>query len=220
MKLLDFILRFFNFIFVTIPKTYRSFLNILNSIDSIRIEIFIGVAALMIPIIMFIAELIGKDSKMSEVEKRVILNKTKIISNMGFCVVMYALIFVLSPIKYISADNFSTNILINNFLYISIQLFLNVSLLLYMIHIYIMFKISVKLIVDKEYYSKCISVYINEQTEKIEVKASRKKLDDIKKSKEEFNNQIKAINNRDSNKSKKDKKIGQHKLIFFCVKCV
>ena len=56
-------------------------IRLLTTLDSdIRRDIFIGVTGLMIAIIIFIAEIIS--NKDYDLEKRVILNKTKIISNM------------------------------------------------------------------------------------------------------------------------------------------
>lgn len=63
-------------------------IRLLTTLDSdIRRDIFIGVTGLMIAIIIFIAEIIS--NKDYDLEKRVILNKTKIISNMKFCIIVF-----------------------------------------------------------------------------------------------------------------------------------
>lgn len=107
-------------------------IRLLTTLDSdIRRDIFIGVTGLMIAIIIFIAEIIS--NKDYDLEKRVILNKTKIISNMKFCIIVFFLFLIASlvesPYKIPKeASGFNCP-----FLYIINQISLNIMILIFCI---------------------------------------------------------------------------------------
>ena len=89
------IYKIIDFIIDVSSKIYEFFLKtsyILNS--DIRRDIFIGVTGLTVAIIIFIAEAIS--NKKYELEKRVILDKTKIINNMRFCILILFTMFASS----------------------------------------------------------------------------------------------------------------------------
>ncbi|HIU12252.1 MAG TPA: hypothetical protein IAB65_06085, partial [Candidatus Onthocola stercorigallinarum] len=77
---------------------YDNFLNILTLLDSdVRRDIFICIIGLMIAIIVFIAEIIS--NKKYEVEKRLILEKTKIVKRTLLCVCVCFLMLFSSFVK-------------------------------------------------------------------------------------------------------------------------
>lgn len=163
---------------------------ILNS--DIRRDIFIGITGLMVAIIIFIAEVIS--NKKNELEKRVILNKTNIINNMKFCITIYFIMFISSIVKC-SYDSPTEIIYIQcDVLYIILQLIINVLMLVFMYKTFNIFKISVKLNIDKEYFNKELDNYIKKRSMDIEKAASKKSLRNIKKLKQDFENYLKYKN--------------------------
>lgn len=146
----------------------------------------------MIAIIIFIAEIIS--NKDYDLEKRVILNKTKIISNMKFCIIVFFLFLIASlvesPYKIPKeASGFNCP-----FLYIINQIALNIMILIFLYRTFKMFKIAVKLNINKEYFSEEIDKYVCDRTVQIEREATEKSLKNIKESKKQFENYIKKNN--------------------------
>lgn len=168
-------------------------IRLLTTLDSdIRRDIFIGVTGLMIAIIIFIAEIIS--NKDHDLKKRVILNKTKIISNMKFCIIVFFLFLIASlvesPYKIPKeASGFNCP-----FLYIINQIALNIMILIFLYRTFKMFKIAVKLNINKEYFSEEIDKYVCDRTVQIEREATEKSLKNIKESKKQFENYIKKNN--------------------------
>lgn len=163
---------------------------ILNS--DIRRDIFIGVTGLMVAIIIFIAEIIS--NKKYELEKRVILSKTEIIKNMKFCIFIYFMMFVSSIVKC-SYDSPTEYVYIqSDVLFIILQILIDILILIFMYKTFNIFKISVKLNIDKEYFNKELDSYVNKRSMEIEKEASKKSLKNVKKLKQDFENYLKNKN--------------------------
>lgn len=180
-----------DFIVGLILKIYKTLLKISCILDSgIGKDVFIGVTGLMVAIVIFIAEVIS--NKNYELEKRVILSKTKIIKNMKFCIFIYLILFISSMIK--SSCNPSTEFffLQSDILYVFFQLTSNILILIFMCKTINIFKISVKLNIDKEYFNKELDNYVNQRSMDIEKETSKKSLKNIKKLKENFENYLKS----------------------------
>lgn len=185
-KIIDFIINL-------ILKLYKFFLRtsyILNS--DIRRDIFIGITGLMVAIVIFIAEVIS--NKKYELEKRVILSKTNIINNMLFCIFIYFIMFISSIFKcsYDSSTKFAY--IQCDVLYIIFQLTINILILIFMYKTFDIFKISVKLNIDKEYFNKELDNYVYKRSMCIEKEASKNSLKNIKKLKQYFENYLKDKN--------------------------
>jgi len=188
------IYRTIDFISDVFLKLYEFLLNISYILNSdIRRDIFIGITGLMVAIIIFIAEVIS--NKKYELEKRVILSKTNIINNMKFCIFIYFIMFVSSIVKC-SYDSPTEIVYIQcDVLYIILQLTINVLILVFMYKTFNIFKISVKLNIDKEYFNIELDNYVNKRSIEIENEANKKSLKGIKKLKQEFENYIKDKTN-------------------------
>lgn len=184
------IYKIIDFIIDVSSKIYEFFLKtsyILNS--DIRRDIFIGVTGLTVAIIIFIAEAIS--NKKYELEKRVILDNTKIINNMKFCIIILFTMFV-SSIVICSYDTPTQSVYIkNDFLFIIVQLVINILIVIFMYKTFNIFKISVKLNTDKEYFNKELDNYVNKRSVEIEREASNKSLKNIKQLKQDFDNYLK-----------------------------
>lgn len=188
------IYRIIDFIADVVLKLYKFLLNISYILNSdIRRDTFIGITGLMVAIIIFIAEVIS--NKKYELEKRVILSKTNIINNMKFCIFIYFIMFISSIVKC-SYDSPTEIFYIQcDVLYIILQLTINVLILVFMYKTFKIFKISVKLNIDKEYFNKGLDNYVNKRSIEIENEANKKSLKSIKKLKKEFENYIKDKTN-------------------------
>jgi len=188
------IYRIIDFIADVVLKLHEFLLNISYILNSdIRRDIFIGITGLMVAIIIFIAEVIS--NKKYELEKRVILSKTNIINNMKFCIFIYFIMFVSSIVKC-SYDSPTEIVYIQcDVLYIILQLTINVLILVFMYKTFNIFKISVKLNIDKEYFNIELDNYVNKRSIEIENEANKKSLKGIKKLKQEFENYIKDKTN-------------------------
>lgn len=185
-KVIDFIIDLGLKIYEFLLKTSY----ILNS--DIRRDIFIGVTGLMVAIIIFIAEIIS--NKKYELEKRVILSKTAIIKNMKFCIFIYFIMFISSIVKC-SYDLQTEYVYIqSDVLFTILQLLINILILVFMYKTFKIFKISVKLNTDKEYFNKELDNYIYKRSMEIENEASRKSLKNIKELKQEFDIYVKNNN--------------------------
>ena len=189
LKCIDFY-KLINCFFDIILKIYDRLLKLLYLLDSdIRRDIFIGVTGLTVAIIVFIAEAIS--NKEYELEKRVILDKTKIINNLKFCIMIF-LIMLLSSIVISSYDISTESVYIqNDCLYIILQIIINVLIIIFMYKTYNIFKIAVKLNTDKEYFNKELDNYINKRSFEIETDATSKSLENLNKLKQNFDDYIK-----------------------------
>lgn len=188
------IYRTIEFIDDAVLKLHKFLLNISYVLNSdIRRDIFIGVTGLMVAIIIFIAELIS--NKKYELEKRVILSKTNIINNMKFCIFIYFIMFISSIVKC-SYDSPNEIVYIQcDILYIILQLTINILILVFMYKTFNIFKTTVKLNIDKEYFNKELDNYVKKRSIEIENEANKKSLKNIKKLKQEFENYIKEKTN-------------------------
>lgn len=185
-KIIDFIVDISSKMYEFLLKTSY----ILNS--DIRRDIFIGVTGLMVAIIIFIAEIIS--NKKYELEKRVILSKTEIIKNMKFCIFIYFMMFVSSIVKC-SYDSPTEYVYIqSDVLFIILQILIDILILIFMYKTFNIFKISVKLNIDKEYFNKELDSYVNKRSMEIEKEASKKSLKNVKKLKQDFENYLKNKN--------------------------
>lgn len=190
LKCVDFY-KLINCFFDIILKTYDSLLKLLYLLDSdIRRDIFIGVTGLTVAIIVFIAEAIS--NKEYELEKRVILYKTKIINNMKFCI-MTLLIMFISSIIISSHEDITTKstYIQNDYLYMFLQIIINILIIIFMYRTFKMFKVAVKLNTDKEYFNKELDKYVNKRSSEIEKEAANKSLENIKKLKQNFDDYVK-----------------------------
>lgn len=170
----------------SISKIYELLLNVLCILNSdIRRDIFIGVTGLMVAIIIFIAEIIS--NKKYELEKRLILGKTEIIKNMKFCIFIYFMMFVSSLVE---CPSDLSDGLIQNILFIMLQLSLNILIIIFMYKTFNIFKISVRLNTNKEYFNKELDNYVNNRTIEIENDANSKSLKNINQLKQEFENYV------------------------------
>ena len=190
LKCIDFY-KLINCFFDILLKTYDSLLKLLYLLDSdIRRDIFIGVTGLTVAIIVFIAEAIS--NKEYELEKRVILYKTKIINNMKFCI-MTLLIMFISSIIISSHEDITTKstYIQNDYLYMFLQIIINILIIIFMHRTFKMFKVAVKLNTDKEYFNKELDKYVNKRSSEIEKEAANKSLENIKKLKQNFDDYVK-----------------------------
>lgn len=174
-------------------KLYELLLKISYILNSdIRRDIFIGITGLTVAIIIFIAEVIS--SKEYELEKRVILSKTNIINNMKLCIFIYFIMFLSSIVKSTYDPPNEIIYIQSDVLYIILQLTINVLILVFMYKTFNLFKISVKLNIDKEYFNKELDSYVNKRSVEIEKEASKKSLKNIKKLKQDFENYLENRN--------------------------
>lgn len=174
-------------------KLYELLLKISYILNSdIRRDIFIGITGLTVAIIIFIAEVIS--SKEYELEKRVILSKTNIINNMKFCIFIYFIMFLSSIVKSTYDSPNEIIYIQSDVLYIILQLTINVLILVFMYKTFNLFKISVKLNIDKEYFNKELDSYVNKRSVEIEKEASKKSLKNIKKLKQDFETYLEKRN--------------------------
>lgn len=175
-------------------KLYELLLKISYILNSdIRRDIFIGITGLTVAIIIFIAEVIS--NKEYELEKRVILSKTNIINNMKFCIFIYFIMFLSSIVKSTYDSPNEIIYIQSDILYIILQLTINVLILVFMYRTFNLFKVSVKLNIDKEYFNKELDIYVNKRSMEIEKEASKKSLKNIKKLKQDFENYLGNRNN-------------------------
>lgn len=173
---------------------YEYLLKISYMLNSdIRRDIFIGVTGLMVAIIIFIAEVIS--NKKYELEKRLILEKTKIIWNMGFCIFIYFIMFTSSIVKcsYDSTEEYFY--VQNDTLFIILQLLINILILFFMYKTFNIFKISVKLNMDKEFFDKELDNYVYKRCLEIEKEANKKSLKNIGELKKDFLKYLNSKNN-------------------------
>ena len=161
----------------------------------IRRDAFIGLTGLMVAIIIFIAEAISNENY--EIRKRVFLSKTKIIQNMLFCIVIFVTIFISSfiecssndavqPIEEAKISQSKNNYLQNDIVFTVVQSAINIMVLVFAYNTYNVFKISVKLKIDKGYLNEEIDNYLENRSIEIEKAATIESLKNIKKLQDEF----------------------------------
>lgn len=176
---------------------YDNFLNILTLLDSdVRRDIFICIIGLMIAIIVFIAEIIS--NKKYEVEKRLILEKTKIVKRTLLCVCVCFLMLFSSFVKSTYNTPESLNYLQYvkcDFLYIIFQSIINILIIIVMIKTICILVITIKLNSNNEYFSKQLDEYIHNSIAKLSKRENRTKIKNIKKRKIIFENYIEKNNN-------------------------
>lgn len=193
-KLLNFLFNIFTYLgdlsFDMLKHIYNFLFDYIYILDSdIRRDIFIGVTGLTIAIIIFIAEVIS--NKKYELDKKVILKKTKIKKNMVFCIFIYLIMFI-GTIVICTYTKDENNLYIkNDILYFLIQLIINISIIMFMYKTIKTFIIAVKLNTDNDYFSCELDKYINERTIEIEKKANNKSLKKSRNLKKEFSDYIK-----------------------------
>ncbi len=159
--------------------------NILKALDSdIRKDIFIGLTGLMIATIIFIVEVIN--NKKHEFEKSFILDKTKIIKNMFLCISIFFIMLISSTIKYSGYNSMEDIYIINDILYIILQLLINSLLFIFMYKTFNIFRIAVKLNIYKEYFNKELDSYINKRSKELEIKSTEKNLKNINRLNQHF----------------------------------
>lgn len=186
-------------------KIYEFLLNLLYILDSdIRRDIFIGVTGLMVAIIIFIADIVS--NKEYELEKRIILSKTDIISNMSFCIFIFLILLISSIVKcsYDLPTKCECHLQIecfyiyNDAIFFLLQLLINISILIFMYRTFNVFRVSVKLNTNGEYFNKELTNYINKRSLEVEKLANKQSLKKIKQFKHEFDNYIKKRKNLSS----------------------
>ena len=182
-KIIDFIINI-------VINTNELLLKILYILDSdIRRDIYIGITGLTVAIIIFVADVIS--NKKYEIEKRVILTKTEIIKNMKTCILICFMMLISSMVKC-SYDNPTNDLYIEcDPLYITLQMLINVLILRFMYKTFVIFKSSVRLNTDKEYFNKELDNYVYNRSLIFEKKASKKSFKNIKKLKKDFEGYIK-----------------------------
>ena len=186
-------------------KIYEFLLNLLYILDSdIRRDIFIGVTGLMVAIIIFIADIVS--NKEYWLEKRIILSKTDIISNMSFCIFIFLILLISSIVKcsYDLPTKCECHLQIecfyiyNDAIFFLLQLLINISILIFMYRTFNVFRVSVKLNTNGEYFNKELTNYINKRSLEVEKLANKQSLKKIKQFKHEFDNYIKKRKNLSS----------------------
>lgn len=173
-------------------KNLNEFLNIIIRIllildSDIRRDIYIGITGLMIAIIIFIADTISKQKY--ELEKRLILEKTKIIKRMLNCIIIYITMYLASLIRYsnnIPQDGIQFS---NKILYLILQFILNFMILTFSYKTFNVFRISVKLNTDREYLNKELVNFINRKA-KNATHIYKIKNENQEKAKKDFENYI------------------------------
>lgn len=175
---MDFLTNFISIIF-------DNLLDIIITLDSdIRKDVFIGVTGLTAAIIIFIAEVVS--NKEYEIEKKVILKKTEMISNMKLCVFIF-LLMLLSTLIDSTYNTEGISYIQNDYLYLIIQIILDYYIFKFMYKTIKIFIITVKLNTNKEYFSQKLDEYIVERTTEIEQTANNKSLENIYELKTKFN---------------------------------
>ena len=156
--------------------------------SDVRRDIYIGVTGLIIAIIIFIAEVIS--NKKLEIEKKTILQKTKIKENMVFCIFIYFVMYLSSIINSTYTD-LEEQYFTCDLLFVLLQIIINIMIVVFMYKTIKMFMIALKLNSDNDYFSEEVDKYIYGRTKEIEEKADKISLGDIREKKRIFKEYIK-----------------------------
>lgn len=174
---------------------YDLVLTILTKLDSdIRLNVYIGVTGLMISIIVFIADLISNNEY--ELEKKLILKKTKIVQTIFWCIAIFFMLvsFPLVASNYNSSENIKNAIVNCNLLYIALQLILNFFITVFMIKVYYIFKTTVNLKSNSEYFNSELNKFVEDKVSNLDKESMEASLSDKEKLEQEFKRFIKKNN--------------------------
>lgn len=173
-----------------ILQIYSWFLKLFYVLDSdIRRDIFIGTTGLIVAIVIFIAEFIS--SQKYELNKRVLLWKSRIKENTILCIFVLFIMFIFSIIKSTYTNQNEEVILIQfNELYVVLQFILNALIVFSMYRTIRMFFIAVKINTNKEYFSRQLDEYIHNRSMQIKKELSKKQKKDYKSSSNHFQKYI------------------------------
>lgn len=163
-----------------IVQIYSWFLKLFYVLDSdIRRDIFIGTTGLIVAIVIFIAEFISNQKY--ELNKRVLLWKSRIKENMILCISVLFIMFIFSIIKSTYTNQNEEVILIqSNELYVVLQFILNSLIAFSMYRTIRMFFVAVKINTNKEYFSRQLDEYIRNRSIQIKKELSKKQNKDYK----------------------------------------
>lgn len=151
----------------------------------IRRDVFIGVTGIFVAIIIFIAEFISNQKY--ELNKRLLLNKTKIIKNTIFIISIFA--FMLFCSLFTLPINESI-LLSTKIKYTVLQTILNIMIIVSMIKTVEIFIIAVKINADSKYFNNMLEEYIYDRIKKIETEEINKFHKQSKKASELFDKYI------------------------------
>lgn len=191
--IVNFFVYLFNVFVSAIGWIYEFLFDYICILDSdIRRDIFIGVTGLMVAIVIFVAEIVS--NKKFELEKKLILQKTKIKEHVRFCIIIF--FFMLFSSLFISFKQVSDcKLCIEcDVLYFIIQCILNISIFWFMVNTVLLFYTAVKLNVDKKYFYEELDKYIYEKTIELETSVNNIRKKDLKKLTKKFNDYI--LNNK------------------------
>lgn len=151
------------------------FFKTLILLDSdVRRDVFIGVTGLVVAIVIFIAEYVSnKDKDIDLLKKRVMLHSTHVKGNTMFILFVFVFMLFCSLFKLDCEFAF---ISWNDYIYIFLQLCLNISIAIVFCITAKMFIVAIKLIIERDYYEKKVDSYIYSKVLKLE-KMTDKKID-------------------------------------------
>jgi len=186
----DAFLNFANMIFTVLKNIMQKYL--VADADVSR-EIFICLTGLMSSVIIFIAGTIIEEK--NEAKKGTILCKSRIKQEMLFCIIILIGILIFSSItsyceeigsqlehNYLAKPN--EICLLEN--YKVFRIVINILTIIFAYGTFKTFAVTIKLIKDKDYLNKEIDKYIRVRSCKIEQKANKSSLKNLKKYKNEF----------------------------------
>lgn len=172
-----------NVLFHYIHNYYMIFSWIVKIDGDIRLNVFIGVTGLTVAVIIYVAEMMNEKYK-KELEKKLLLKKTNIVRNIGFCLIIFLLIVVFSLFK-------------NEYglIYFLLQSLLNYLMIAFAYHTFYMFNTAIKLSSDSKYFKHELELFVKKQVIDIENYAISKSFEDKDTSIKEFNSFIKNNKN-------------------------
>ena len=174
MNFLNQITNFFEWIIPLVVKNFYSFIifmnkNIFLKLDtSIRLEAYIGVLSILIAIVIFIVELVKDSDKVSEFQKRFILNNTNIKTTTITALVILAFYFVKQIFGY-NEKVLDSNYLLN-VIYFMVEIVLNIFIIKSIINTIKLFKKTIRLNSDSDYYYKEYNAYVKKRLSSINEK--------------------------------------------------
>lgn len=149
-------------------------------------NIYIGVTAILVAIVIFIAEII-KDQK-NELNKKVILDKTHIKENIIDVLMIFFYMLIVNMLGY---NENAKDLFWDNIWYFITHTFLLIFVIMYTYKTGRMFLITLKLNTEKDYFNKELEKYIYEKALRLEKTANKKFNKKHKKEEKEFNEFIK-----------------------------
>ena len=163
-NILNQIINFFEWIIPLAIKHIYSFMlfmnkNIFLKLDtSLRLDAYIGVLSILVAIVIFIVELVKDSDKVSEFQKRFILNATNIKKTTIVSLVILMFYFLKQILVY--DENILDDNLLINITYFIFEIILNYFIIKSIINTIRLFTKTIKLNSDSDYYYKEYNLYV------------------------------------------------------------